>query len=706
MILAVSCFTIEWNGEGAEDYPGGIVLRDATGDIMRVSLGQGDVDCRPFYKADRDDWIVKALVASEDGTFFEHSGVRPLSVLRAAWQNVKNRRRVSGASTITMQAVRLIKPHKKSYVAKWIEAVQAVKMERRRDKLWIISQYLNRAPFGSNFIGIEAAASGWFGKSAKTLSLSEAALLAGMVQAPSRFRPDRGYDRALKRRDYVLNRMVHLGFATPEQAEAARSVKPDLKRLPRPFKHPHYCDYYIARFCGGPEGGKVSRDVTTPLDPDVQAFAQRSVDAFAKEKGCDVSAVVRRVSTGEVIAMAVSGDYFSRDAGQVNTAVAPRSAGSTLKPFLAAYAMDLGLLSPGERLLDVPRTYKGYSPVNFDGKWRGLVSIEDSLVLSLNMPFVQLIEKTGVDRFGSFLRSAGFESMGFDDADHGLGMAIGNVGVTLEELTGAYASLARAAGGDASPPFSVESAYYVSEVLSSSKRSMASLGHMADVKAPRFAWKTGTSSAFCDAWTVAWNPDYVIGVWCGHVSGRFGDKAITGLETAAPLAWQIARYVEPGNNPRWFSRPGGIGVREVCAVSGMPAGSDCPAREESPYLKRTSSARLCTVHRRDLEGRVIEKLDPVLESFFSRVEKASKLSILSPVDGTVFELVEGMDQQKIVCRVAGNPAGARLWWFLDGKTAGETTGNAKLTLEMTRGEHVLVCVTAEGVSAQCRFTVR
>ena len=154
MALAVSWFAIDWTDEGSDDYAGGIVLRDAAGEVMRVSLGEGDVDCRPYYRASRDDWIVKALVASEDGTFWEHAGVRPLSILRAFAQNVFYGRRISGASTLTMQTVRLIKPHRKGYAQKWVEAFQALKMERKKDKLWIISQYLNRAPFGSNFIGI------------------------------------------------------------------------------------------------------------------------------------------------------------------------------------------------------------------------------------------------------------------------------------------------------------------------------------------------------------------------------------------------------------------------------------------------------------------------------------------------------------------------------------------------------------------------
>ena len=247
MFIALSYALIDWDDDGCDQYDGGVILRDSAGDVMRVSLGPNDVDCRPYYSADEDDWIVKALIAAEDGEFWNHCGVRPASVIRAMFQNLAYRRRISGASTITMQAVRLIKPHPKTMWWKWREAVMAIKMERAKSKKWILSQYLNRAPYGSNFIGIEAAARGWFGKGAKELGIGEAAMLAGMVQAPSRFRPDRGYDRALRRRAWVLERMNRLGYITKEQFRAANSVRPVICRSPRPFKHPYFCDYILAR---------------------------------------------------------------------------------------------------------------------------------------------------------------------------------------------------------------------------------------------------------------------------------------------------------------------------------------------------------------------------------------------------------------------------------------------------------------------------
>ncbi|MBR1837107.1 MAG: transglycosylase domain-containing protein, partial [Kiritimatiellae bacterium] len=175
----------------ADKYPAGRVLRDREGGVMRVTLGPGDTDCRPWYRPDRSDWLVKAMVASEDKNFFEHRGADFAALARAVAQNAIFLRRVSGASTITEQTARLIEPHPRKLRWKWVELFQALRMERVRSKDWIMAQYLNRSPFGSNLVGAEAAARGWFGKDPHDLSLGEAALLAGLVQAPSRLRPDR-----------------------------------------------------------------------------------------------------------------------------------------------------------------------------------------------------------------------------------------------------------------------------------------------------------------------------------------------------------------------------------------------------------------------------------------------------------------------------------------------------------------------------------
>ncbi|MBO7721831.1 MAG: transglycosylase domain-containing protein [Kiritimatiellae bacterium] len=676
--FALSWVFVDWSDEGSSGYAGGVTLRDSSGGILRVLLGPGDVDCRPFYRADGNDWIVKALVAAEDGEFWRHRGVRPLSVARAAFQNLTHGRRLSGASTITMQTVRLIRPHPKSYWWKWKEAVMALKMERVKDKLWIISQYLNRAPFGSNLVGVEAAAQGWFGKGAKELGLGEAAMLAGMVQAPSRYRPDRCRERALKRREYVLERMRELGMIDGRQLSAARGVLPEIRRSKRPFAAPHYCDWYLRRL-GEDAGG----DRTTPLDPDVQRICENAVNAAAAKSGCACAAVVTRVRDGEVVAMACSGDYFDGRDGQVNTAVSPRPAGSTLKPFLAALAMDSGTVAPDERLKDAPQSFKGYRPANFDGRHRGRVSLRDALVLSLNLPFVRLLNRVGVEKFGARLRRLGFSGLPDDLSRTGLGMAVGNVEVTLAELTAAYGTVARGgAAVDGSTVFSPAACYIVSEMLSGGERAGAALGHVADVDAARFAWKTGTSSAYRDAWTVAWNPEYAVGVWCGHKRGGFGDRSVVGAKAAAPVCWKISRQLR---RTPWFREPPGVVHRKICSFSGLAASADCPETEDGLAIDGSSPATPCEMHRRGADGRVT-----VLE------DRGDELFILRPEDGAEIKKIPGALDQRLICQAAGDAADATVWWFVDGKPAGKSPGKDAVAVEVGVGEHVITCSNSSG----------
>lgn len=689
VFVALSWTFIDWTDEGADRYAGGVILRDDAGNVLRVSLGEGDTDCRPFYVASRDDWIVKALVASEDGSFWSHHGVRPLSILRAACQNVFYGRRISGASTITMQAVRLIRPHPKTLWWKWKEAMMALKMERTKSKEWILSQYLNRAPYGSNLVGIEAAAQGWFGKGAKSLGLGEAAMLAGMVQAPSRFRPDRGYEKALKRRDYVLGRMQELGLATAAQVEGAKSVRPVVCRAPRPFRCPYFCDWVMRSL-----GERAAGDVRTALNADVQLICENAVDAAAAKGGASVATVVMRVDTGEVVALACSGDYLGGADGQVNTALAPRPAGSTLKPFLTALGIEKGFVTPETRLADVPTAFKGYRPSNFDTKYRGDVTVRDALIQSLNIPFVRLLNRLGVESFGQQLRTLGFRHLGASDEAYGLGMAIGNVEVTLMELVSAYAVLARyGTTSDGTRVFAPGTAYLVSDMLSGNERSAAALGHVADVAASRFAWKTGTSSAYRDAWTVLWNPDYVVGVWCGHKRGGFGDRTVVGAKAAAPVAWGVARQLYPQNDGPWFVEPGDVFRRKVCALTGRPASADCPATVEGTAVRGCSLSVLCDRHRRNAQGEVITVTD-----------KNSRLALTQPEDGATFKLVPGTLNQQIVCQPTGNGEG-RLWWFVDGSLKGESAGAASFALEVVAGEHLITCTTGAGDFASASIRV-
>ena len=718
--------------EEARVFPEGFVMRDAAGEVIRVGLGPDDVDCRPTYAASRDDWIVKAIVAAEDARFFSHRGVRVESVLRALRQNITTFRGVSGASTITMQTVRLVKPHKRSFLNKIFEAFKALRLERAMTKEEILSQYLNRAPFGSNLVGIEAAAQVWFGRPASRLNLAEAALLAGLPQAPSRFRPDRNLPRALRRRAYVLDRMEALGMISHEEREEAEAA--ELQVLPnrRPFRHPWFCDW-VRQLDPGRTG-----DWRTTLDPRVQA----SVDALLAARGDDetCAAVVLAVRDASVLAMTASGDYFARDAGQVNAAAIPRLAGSTLKPFAFAMLADQGVLTPGLVLPDVPRAFGSYAPKNFSGGYRGLVTARDALVLSLNLPAIDVANRVGVHPFADKLRSLGFSTIESDYAKLGLGIVLGSVSVRLVDLAAAYGALAR--GGQYLPPtamqnaecrmqngssstlqpfnsstghprraFSEGAAWMVTDMLSGEERSLAALGHVADVRLPRFAWKTGTSAGFRDAWTVAWNPEYVVAVWCGSKQNRLRNETRTGLNAAAPVAWQIIRALYPSGDAPWFDRPAAVRTRAVCAVSGQPAGPLCPKTVEDDYVDGVTLWRTCAVHVRDANGAVAEKWPPAVEAGLRAIGRKeapeeSALRIVAPADGTRYKYFDGIDAaQTAVVRLAGAAAGETVYWFVNGRFLKTSAGNAPLALPLERGTFAVTAATESGAVDQVTLAV-
>lgn len=711
----------------ARQYPAGLILRDAEGTILRVGLGPGDTDCRPVYRAAPEDWIVQAVIAAEDQRFYRHHGVDPRALLRAAWQNLSSGRRLSGASTLTMQTIRLIVPRRRTWGAKITESLQALRLERVMGKQEILEQYLNRAPFGSNLVGIEAAGRGWFNRAPHELTLGEAALLAGMVQSPTRFRPDRHLEASLKRRAYVLERMEQCGMidaAARRQAEAQPIV---LRRAPRPFREPWYADW-VQRSLRGRAG-----DYTTALDPAMQRRLNAAVQEHATRQGNAVAAVVLRVATGEVTAIGCSGDYFDRQAGQVNTALAPRPAGSTFKPFLYALAIDRGILTPQWVLADVPRHFGNQAPANFSGTFMGLVPAREALALSLNLPALTLAEQVGVTLFWSKLREAGLVSLNRPPATYGLGLALGNGSTTLLELANAYACLARgglwrpcrglAYRGDEPVEerrvFSAGACWMVAEMLSGDACVRDAVGHLADVRMPRLAWKTGTSSGFRDAWTVVWNPEWVVAVWCGDKRGRRGSESRTGRLTAAPLAWQLARTLYPGGRGPWYTRPPEVIDRRVCCVSGRAAGPLCRETCMDTALAGVSSWTLCPVHRRDAAGAIRAVWPPAVEAGLRQLaavprgggattvvpDTAGTPSIVAPAEGTRFHAVEGMTDQRVVFKVAGVPDGEQLYWFRNDGYCGTTTAPAPFLWPPERGTHRFTVSSASGAADQVTITV-
>jgi penicillin-binding protein 1C len=725
VIALATVLVVPFPREKLVSFPASLVIEDREGRPLRVLLGPGGYDCRPVYRPEETDWIAKAIVAAEDQRFWSHPGLDPLAMARAMKQDLFAMRKVSGASTLSTQVIRMIEPRSRTLWNKAIEAFRALQMERRLSKEDVLAQYLNRAPFGSNISGIEAAARRYFGKGAHDLSLAEAAMLAGVPQSPSRLRPDRNPERAKKRQAYVLDRMVACGMISGQERDDAMAQKLALRNATYPFFAPHFCGV-VAPMCRDAHDSLPLGEAKTTLDPKLQRVAEealhRHAETLAKGDVRGGAIVILDVKTGAVRAMVGSPDFANvRAFGEVNAAMAMRSAGSTLKPFVYAMAFDRGLMTPQTVLADVPRVFRDYEPENFDKSFRGLVPAREALMLSLNMPAIDVEQRVGQTLFYDALKRLRFSSLAKPAGAYGLGLVIGNAEVRLLDLANAYACLAR--GGEFLPcrffdvsdnarstkVLSREACWLIADSLSGDERALDTTGHAADVWLPPMAWKTGTSAGFHDAWTIAYNPEFVIGVWVGNPDGASSEELV-GRKVATPIVWEIFRRLYPDNDGPWFERPANLQRREVCAISGQPAGPYCRHKADDWFIPGVSSFQTCAVHPRD----ELETWPPEIASFLNRQRaagntagnKASPLQITSPAPGATFRLLDGIttDAQKLSLSAA-NSSGTPLHWFINDRYLGESYGSAPLFWPVHRGTFRVVCADSCGHSDRVSVTV-
>ncbi|MEI7874854.1 MAG: penicillin-binding protein 1C [Alphaproteobacteria bacterium] len=481
----------------------------------RLKTGVEDVD--PLYLA--------LLKAYEDRNFDVHPGVDPTAVLRAAGQLIERGRIVSGASTLSMQAARLLEPRPRSFTTKLIQSARALQLEWRYSKREVLAIYLTLAPMGGNLEGVRAASFAYFGKEPKQLSAAEAALLVAIPQSPERRRPDRATNRAQAARDRVLVRGLEHGIIDqPSYDRAASRPAPD-RRLAMPMQAPH-----LATWLAGQSPGAT---VPTTLRFELQAaLAQLAVEERAQfTDRAQIALVVIDNRSGTVVAWQGGSDFFGR-AGQVDLARARRSPGSALKPLIYAMAFDDRTLHPDSLVEDVPVRFRDWLPRNFDRDHQGAVTVRRALQQSLNVPAVLALEKVGPQRFLSTLRTAGV-SPGLPPGDSGnsLGLALGSATVSPLEMAGLYAGLAN--GGSFAPPIvrrdrpapspvrliGQTAAWYVADILADAPLPEGFASLPVALRDRRIAFKTGTSAGFRDAWAAGYSTNWTVVAWVGHADG-------------------------------------------------------------------------------------------------------------------------------------------------------------------------------------------
>lgn len=562
-------------------------------------------------------YVAQATVSTEDKNFYHHPGIDPLAIIRATVNNFQHHPKageLEGASTITQQLIKntLLTPEK-TYIRKVKEMILALWAERLYNKDEILQTYLNEAPYGGPAWGIEAAAQTYFGISAKQLTLAQAAFLAGLPASPTQFspygsNPELGKDRQRE----VLQRMVENKYLSKEQAALALEEDLHLKAQVNNIKAPHFV-IYLKDLLAAKYGQRVVSQgglkITTTLDLGLQEQVEKAVsEEVEKLAGLNVkngAAMVVDAKTGQILAMVGSKDYHEGQFGSFNVALSLRQPGSSIKVATYATAFKQGF-TPGNTVLDIPVSFndgvKVYSPVNYDGRFHGPVSIRQALGSSYNIPAVKMLSTVGVDNMIRTARDLGITT--FDDPKrYGLSLTLGGGEVKMIDMMTAYGTLSRMGlRHDSTPILKVADsdgnvledyqkdgfqaleapvAYLLTSILTDNNARTPAFGpnSLLNIPGHTVAVKTGTSDNKRDNWTFGYTPEYVVGVWVGNNDNSPMNPQLTsGVTGAAPIWNRIMKGILEGKPDLAFVRPAGVieatidGRRDLAVAGIIPKG--------------------------------------------------------------------------------------------------------------------------------------
>jgi len=690
-----------------------LIIEDRHGVLLRATrAGDGSLNAWvPLERMDPD--LPRAFVAVEDRRFFQHYGIDARAVVRALRDNLLHRRIVSGASTITMQLARLLRPIGRGPLDKLLQSCWALRLEAHLGKPQILEQYLNRVPLGQGAVGVGAAMRLYFGASGEQASLGQAAMLAALARTPSSQNPLVDPARAAGRRALGLAALAEQRYASPDEIERARHEPLRGISRGRPFLAPHFTSRLLLRAEDErrPLAGTWRTSLDLALQGTLEDEVRHTVAQLADRGVKQAAAVVLDNRTGEILAWVGSPDFWADTAGQVDMVASPRQPGSALKPFLYALAFDRGTTA-ATVLADIPTTYQTgagpYHPRNYDRHYHGPVRAREALASSYNVPAVELADRIGYSTLLHGLHQAGFLSLQRPPEYYGLGLALGNGDVTLLELANGYRALVNggvwtptrwwlgehAAEGAGTRVVSGRAAALTLDILADADARIPGFGLRTPFDWPfRVAAKTGTSRHFTDNWAVAVTEGFTVAVWAGNFSGR-PMEGVSGITGAGPLLHRAvlvtaARYA-PGVLPEAIEA--GLVPATICRVSGMLASPECPSVTEY-FVPGSLPERTCDWHREGMvrlptefaEWRATEGARPLggwaaqragasaipEASPISRraVGPPSRLAITSPQHGDHYRIPPGVDPRyaSIALRATGRGSTVAVRWYVDGR---------------------------------------
>lgn len=695
--------------------------------------------------------IKECLITFEDKHFYHHWGVNPFAIGRAFYQNVKNKRIVSGGSTLTMQTIRLARNESRTFREKLIEMIWATRLEFRASKEEILSMYISHAPFGGNVVGLDAAAWRYFGHSADDLSWAESAMLAVLPNAPAMIHLSKGRKTLLDKRNRLLKQLLEKKTIDSSTYELA--ISEPLPDEPHPL--PQIAPYLVSRFYQERNGEYSRSTINKGIQTQIEDLAERWSNEFRRSDIRNLAILVIDIPSNQVVAYCGNVHFDQKQGGnQVDVIQAPRSTGSILKPFLYYAMLQEGSLLPDMLLPDVPVNINGFTPQNFSMQFEGAVPASEALARSLNIPAVTMLQRYGVPKFHSFLQQIGLKTINRSSSHYGLSLILGGAEATLWDVTNAYAMMGRSLLQlpqrscslllptsritESTDPFQPGAVWQTFDALKEVNRpeeiDWKSIPSMQTI-----AWKTGTSYGFRDAWAVGVTPRYAVGVWVGNATGE-GKPGLVGAQTAGRVLFDIFNLLPSSS---WFTRPAGIFVEaEVCRKSGHLKGRFCDETDTLLVLPAGLRTEACPYHHlvtlsADESQRIYENcanteptlqkswftLPPVWEWYYKQHHPEYKplppfkagcgedtfqpMQFIYPPMNARIKLPKQLDGSKgfLTVELAHNNPNATVFWHLDETYQAQTQDFHKISLQPAAGKHSLTAVDGEGNTISTTFFV-
>ncbi|MEO0292786.1 MAG: penicillin-binding protein 1C [candidate division WOR-3 bacterium] len=714
---------------------------DRNGKLLQEVLSENSTHSVSVDLDKVSPYFIQAIIASEDKNFYYHNGVDYKAIFRAFLQNLKAKKVVSGASTITLQLARMVRPGKRTFLKKIKEAYFAYRLEAGLSKEKILEAYVNRIPMGGNLYGVEAGSKAYFGISSSDLTLAQASFLASIPNSPTRLNPYKNLEEIRRRQRYILEKMAKGGLIEEERIE--RVLKEDISLLPQTasFAAPHFVFTLLKDL---PEE---VQNVRVPIDLELQKMVQEQVNRVIKALSpfnvTNAAVILLDNFTGEVLAYVGSADFFDTEHnGEYDAVRALRQPGSTLKPFLYLLAFEDGF-TPATVVSDIPTHYRMptgiYSPKNYSKEFYGPIRVREALANSLNVPATRILVKVGIDRFLNRLKEYEFNSLDKDADYYGVGLVLGGGEVSLFELGRAYMCLARLGsfipikeileidGEEKKYPESnkiisrPELNYLIADILSDKFARTSEFGFNSVLNFPfPCAVKTGTSFRFCDNWTVGFTEDYTLAVWVGNFDHTPMQK-VSGVSGAGPLFANIMYLLYSRKDfPEKKPLPEELTRVKICPLSGKKPTHYCPSVVEEiipienliAYYKDS-----CDMHSFD-KGKVYTvlpgKYKEWVEGFeakntSNKIIEEERFKIVHPKDGAIFYRLSNVkpEYQSIKIELTTTEEG-KVHWFLNGKPLKETTGEHSFLWQIKPGNYCLQAVSDKDkdLSSQVNFIVK